>query len=130
MLTIRRDQLELFEQQLLATFREDAAQYLRDEYPDACADLGRDGLQRMIQMGLDDARQHGLKTRGSVIIYIELLLVFGERFQLSPDRRWAEKILAHPTLPDYARMQAIRERLASRSGGRVVQRSSSPAEQE
>lgn len=130
MLTIRPDQMKVFAQQLLATFRQDAAQSLMDEYPDACAELGPDALQRMIQKGIDDARQYRLETRGAVLIFIELILVFGDGFQLSPDRRWAQKILAHPTLPDYARMQLIRERLVSRTGGLVVRRSTSQSEQD
>jgi hypothetical protein len=130
MLTIRPDQMKVFAQQLLAAFRQDAAQSLRDEYPDVCAELGPDALQQMIQKGMDDARQYRLETRGAVLIFIELILVFGDGFQLSPDRWWAHKILAHPTLPDYARMQLIRERLVSRSGGLVVRRSTSQPEED
>ena len=130
MLTIRKEQIRIFEHGKLAVFQEDAAKYLRKEYPESCEELGPAGLGELIEKGLAEARRRGIHTRGAVMIFIELRLVFGEGFELSPDRRWAQKILSHPVIPDYAKMQTIRARLIAASDGRVVRRSPPPEDSE
>lgn len=122
MLTIRREQLRIFEEQSRENFYDDTAAYLTREYPGPCAEMGPVPLREFIRRSYASARRQNIGSRGAVMIFIELELVFGEVFQLSPDRPWAENILAHPTLPDYSKMEAVRERLISRSAGRVVRR--------
>jgi hypothetical protein len=123
MLRIRPEQLAIFEEEALATFREEAALHLQDQHPEACEELGSAGLDAVVREALAEAMSKGIETRGAALSFIELRLMFGKDFELSPDRKWAEKILAHPTLPDYCKLEAIRERMMERTSGLVVRRS-------
>jgi hypothetical protein len=50
------------------------------------------------------------------------MIAFGEDFQNSPHKDWANELLAHPTSPAQIKMRILRERMTVLSQGRVVVR--------
>lgn len=120
MLTIRRSQLEALGEHARAQFTAGLVAAIAHHYPRQCAKLGAEGTQALVERTIERAARHNIRTRGAVTAFVELVLEFGEEFRLSPDRKVALKLLAHPVLADAVKVQAIQDRLRERTGGRMV----------
>ena len=48
------------------------------------------------------------------------MVEFGEELENSPDKEWADEMLAHPTMPASLKMTLIYQRLTEQSQGRVI----------
>ena len=96
------------------------AEYLTGEYPAQVARMGADGLRALIRRARVAGQEFRIEGAGALAVWTELWLLFGDGLRRSPDRAWAERILRHEMLPDYVRVDQVRERLTSRTGGRVV----------
>lgn len=94
--------------------------YIASEYPEKYQQMQETGTQEFIRRGMEKAAARGLRSRGAVAGFIDLMLKFGENFELAPDRVWANHTLAHPTLPDYLKVEAVRERFESQTQGRII----------
>lgn len=82
--------------------------------------MGADGLRALIRRARVAGQEFRIEGAGALAVWTELWLLFGDGLRRSPDRAWAERILRHEMLPDYVRVDQVRERLTSRTGGRVV----------
>src|SRR5262249_17330789 len=69
-------------------------------FPAKCAYLGDACLQRVLQHGLDSAKQYSLSTERGVAIYLVLMFVLGSEFATDPLVPWAGQVLRDPTLTD------------------------------
>ena len=90
------------------------------DYPDRFRDVGDAGIRQLINRAIETGRQYGIETEGAVAVLIQLMIYFGERFELSPDRDWAFEMLAHPVAPPTLRISLVRDRMLARSQGRMV----------
>jgi hypothetical protein len=56
--------------------------------------IGEDGLRTVVLFGLDRAAVHGFTWRGPVRLYLELMFIFGSRFDTDPQLpSWAAEVL-------------------------------------
>jgi hypothetical protein len=101
-------------------FVERMANHIAVEFPTRYEEMGHAGTRQFISEALEIGRQHQVVSRGAVAVLIELMLDFGRDFERSPDRAWAKTVMDHPTLPDGAKMGAIRDRMMTRTGGRRI----------
>lgn len=120
MLTIRDEQLEALNAAKLQRFEERMAQYVAAEYPRRYASLMEEGTRRLIRNGIEFGTHHGIETEGALAVLIELMVEFGMQFERSPDRAWAERMLALSSIPGPIKVAAIRERFDERTGGRRI----------
>jgi hypothetical protein len=120
MLIVRREQVAVFRADAQRRFAERMRAYIADEYPRRYEALGEEGTKELVQKGIEAAEGYGIDTEGPTAVLIELMVDFGEKLERSPDRAWAERILAHPALPGQVKVTAIRERLTERTGGRPI----------
>ena len=120
MITVRDAQVAVFRQARIDAFVHDMVHYIAAEYPTHYARLGPAGTREFVTRTLASATRMGIELEGAAGVLIELWLMFGEQFERSPDRVWARKILAHPKLPDFVRVEAVQNRLLERTGGRVL----------
>jgi hypothetical protein len=120
MLEIRDAQLKVFERESRVSFEERTVKRLAEKYPKPYASLGEDGAREFVLRSIQSGLANRLYSEGALESYIDIVFEFGENFQRSPDRAWALKRLAHPKLPDYVRMDSIREKFASRTDGRIL----------
>lgn len=121
LLTIRDAQLSLLSESRVADFIERWVRSLRTEHPDrfgAAERPARDLVERVIAWG----RGNHVSTEAGIAVLLQLVVAFGESFELSPDREWALNLLAHPTLPPALKTGLLRERMMNRSQGRIVVR--------
>lgn len=126
MLTIRQAQLDVLSEKACEAFEHQMTDYLLAEYPALTEPMGRDGVLELVRRGRRAAADCRVYNTGAVSVWIELWLLFGDELKRSPDRAWAQRILRHPVLPDYVRLERVRERLFARTGGRAVSLSSNP----
>lgn len=124
MLIMRDAQTAALSEVSLLHFKERVAHYLATEYPTHADSLGSTGLTTLVDDGIASATRLGLRSEGAVAVWIELTLLFGQDLELSPERGWAHRILAHPTLPDHIKVDLVRERLTRLTAGRPLVRAS------
>jgi hypothetical protein len=120
MLIIRDAQMKSFGADAQAQFVDRMVQHLAAEFGTRVAEWGEAGTREFVQRVILSGEQHNIRSTGAVAVLIELMAEFGERFELTPDKAWARKLLAHPTLPDHPKVDALRDRLSSRTGGRKI----------
>ena len=120
MLTIRREQIHVFAAAQEREWERQLADYLAAEYPAHAQRMGDEGLLALIRRARAAGKPYRIETAGALSLWTELWLLFGDGLRRSPDRAWAENILRHDTLPDYIKVDHVRERLTSRTGGRPV----------
>lgn len=116
---IRGAQIEALGQQAAERFGENMRATLARDYPRHYAALGDDGAGQFVRRCIAAAAGLGVTTTGAVAVLIELMLQYGERFERSPDREWINNILANTDVPDFLRVGAVRDRLATWTGGRT-----------
>ena len=80
------------------------------------------GVHGLLQAVIEEGRSWRIESEGAVAVLLQLTLMFGPRFERSPDARWAQTLIANTTVPESLRMQMIRDRLAARTQGRSVVR--------
>jgi hypothetical protein len=126
MLIIRNRQLDIFRDQAIDLFAAQMVARIAKQYPARFAQLGESGVRNLISNTVGRGREFGIVTAGAVAVLIDLVAQFGEGLAMSPDRAWAMKLLAHPSLPDYIKIDVVRERLTASSGGRVLMPAGGP----
>lgn len=120
MLTLRTEQLQIFEHGALACWVERMVGALAHDYPRQFHALGPDGARDLVHRALAKGRANHVVTQGGVAVLLELMVQFGEDFQHSPDKAWADDMLAHPSLPAQLKLSLMREHMTRLSRGRVV----------
>lgn len=120
MLVIRKDQMLALSAESERQYDTRLAEYLTAEYPAQVERMGAEGLRSLIDRAKAGGREFRIEGAGAMAVWTELWLLFGDGLRRSPDRMWAERILRHDSLPDYIRVDQVRERLTSRTGGRAV----------
>lgn len=120
MLVIRRDQFTVFADRARQRFEDELVQTLAGELEPKFIMLGETEVRRLIGVAIERGAALGIVSQGAVAILVELMMQFGEHFELSPERRWAEKMLSHPTLPDYIRVNEAQKRMTAQMEGRVL----------
>jgi hypothetical protein len=121
MLVIRDAQFADMARKAVEDFRSGLVKHLLDNYPQSCGAMGGEkGVRAFVQRGIDRAKRHGIEHGGAITILLELFIQFGENFERSPVREVARNILAHPSLPDDAKVGAIRDRHDEHTRGRIL----------
>jgi len=119
-LIIRKEQMHALSLEAERLNEQRLATFFAEEYPTQAAEMGGDGLLGLIRKARIAGKKYRIETAGAVAVWTELWIQFGEDLRRSPERRWAERILSHQSLPDYTRVEQVRDRLTRLTGGRVV----------
>lgn len=120
MLTIRTAQLNALKAKREADYVDALVQRLARNFPLHHAEIGVDGLKRLVLDTMQWAAKLRIDTQGAVAVLAELILVYGPELRDSPDREWAMKILKHPVMPGHLKVSIVHERLDAKSQGRRI----------
>jgi hypothetical protein len=113
MLTIRKEQMAVFEQASFKDFEGKMVEHLREFTPRHCEIVGEPAVRTVIRMGIERAMRYGFTNRGPVRFYIELMFMFGSYFDTDPLMLWAAEILNDPVIVDQmVRAERLYEKLA------------------
>lgn len=91
MIAIRPEQFETLERKAHRDFEDELVAHLKDAYPRHAAGVGEAGLRALIQSGLNRARGHGFRLRGSLRFFVECQVLFGHEFDADPMVPWAAR---------------------------------------
>ncbi|WP_437498391.1 hypothetical protein [Sorangium sp. So ce1099] len=84
----------------LEQFEDEMVVHLRSFVPRHAHVIGEEWLRRSIRFGIVRAAEHGVSNPGLLRFYVELIFMFGSRFDEDPLLPWAGKILRDPGLSD------------------------------
>ncbi len=111
MLTIRTDQIAVFEQAALRNFEDRMIAHLRDFAPNHSKLLTEDEMRIVIRHGMKQAQSHGFTSERSIRIYTELMLMLGSSFDTDPQLLWAAEFFNDKKLTDeVTRIDRLQER--------------------
>ena len=94
MLVIRQEQMEVFQAEARRTFEDAMVAHLAAFSPQLHRAVGDAALRSAVQLGMTKAASYGFDQRGPVRLYLELMLLFGSRFDTDPQYPWASEILS------------------------------------
>jgi tetratricopeptide (TPR) repeat protein len=122
MLRIRDGQMRVFSEALARRFEDEAARHLAGCFPEECAALGA-GLRDHVRQALERARGYGIRSRLSLLKYLNLTMVYGRTFDTNPGLAWMAAYLLDEKIPDPAERvsrlyQAALARLATEAENR------------
>jgi hypothetical protein len=108
MLTIRDAAWDKLAEAAHADFVARMRAHLRKFFPEQCDALGEVKTGQLIEFGITRAREYGFGSERDVCKYIDLMCVFGHRFDRDERLPWARHILESRFPPDPAeRMQHL-----------------------
>jgi hypothetical protein len=88
----------------------------------AAAQGRRNEVSAFVDRIINKASAFGVNSTGAVSTLAELAIPFSEHFGRSPVREWTLNILAHTALPGSSKTEAIQDRHANATHGRVMTR--------
>jgi hypothetical protein len=120
MLIIRKEQMAALGRLRQTSFVDRLVKHLSTEYPFWYEERGAQGVRDFVHNVIERGDRQNIRGKWAVSTLLELMVEFGEGFELSPDRIWALQILSHPTLPDRLKLSVLSERLRERTGGKRI----------
>jgi len=89
MLTIRKDQIEKFQDQSFESFMNEMVVYFKKFAPRHAEVIGEEGIRTVIHLGLERTNRYEFTQLGPVRFYIELMFMFGSFFDTDFLLPWA-----------------------------------------
>jgi len=109
MLTIRKEQLRVFDQDRRSRFLALMLAHLRKFFPARCESLGERGLREWIEHGTKRAATYHVVSERDVCKYIDIMLVFGKDFDQDARFPWAARLLKIPRTKPGEKMNLLFE---------------------
>lgn len=97
MLTIRKEQMQVFEKTAMGRFEEEMVAHCKEFSPRLCTVIGDDQVCLAVKDAIERSSSYGFTNRGAIRIFIELMLLFGSAFDTDPQYPWATEILRDPS---------------------------------
>jgi hypothetical protein len=93
MLTIRGEQIKVFEQNAKKSFESETVLHIAKFSPGQFAILGEETIRQIVSSGLERAEGYGFTNRGPARFYVELMFLLGSDFDTDPQYPWAAELL-------------------------------------
>lgn len=106
MLTIRKEQWDLFAKVEVEKFEDWVHGHVRNFFPAEYRTAGEAKIRELIRYGRERAAAHGFMGKRDVCRYIDLMVILGRDFDRDPGLPWAAAILQKPRDP-VARMHFL-----------------------
>ena len=101
MLTIRAEQLAVFEKSSSPEFALRMEEHVREAFPKHSGFLGDAGVREIVRYGVEQGRASGFSTQSPVQLFIDLTLLLGREFHSDPQLPWAREVIEdHALFPD------------------------------
>jgi hypothetical protein len=113
MLTIRRQQMAVFEAHFERRFRADLLRHVRTDLAEESKHLSDGDVDRMITEAIERGRTYAVTSERDVALFLDLMLLKGRNFDHHPKLQWIARILKDKDLEGAAKMKAIYRRLAA-----------------
>lgn len=93
MLRIHKEQFASFHEPLRRAFEDEMVNHLALFSPSLFKAIGQVPMRKIVESGTRAAASYGFDRRGAVRLYLELMLLFGSRFDTDPQYPWFREIL-------------------------------------
>jgi len=93
MLTVRPQQMKIFEDAALRRFEDEMVVHSRGFSPKLCEVLGEEQLRVAIRQAMARAARYGFTNRGPIRLFIEMMFLFGSDFDTDPQYLMLGKLL-------------------------------------
>jgi len=120
MLIIRAEQMAVLSEATRWNWEQRMVRYIATDFPSRYQVMGEAGTRKLIHGAVEKGAQFGIDTERALAGLIELMIAFGEQFELSPDRAWANRMIANREAPAELRVTLMRERMMARTEGRII----------
>ena len=120
LLAIRNNQIKILASLKQAEYVDRLLPHLASDYPSWYQKHQEPGARAFVERAIETGEKHNVRGQAAVSTLVDLMVEFGENFESSPDREWAVKLLAHPSLPDQTKVPMLADRLRARTGGRRI----------
>jgi hypothetical protein len=104
---IRDEQKQVLSEYVLDRFVHDAADKLRQSFPDKTANMEDPELASFVRKGIDQAYGYDIRDQENVLRYLTCLMIYGEEFGLNSDTQWAGQILQRKNINAATKMDLI-----------------------
>lgn len=94
MLVIRKEQIEKLSERRMRSFEDEMVMHLAEFSPPLYKVIKEDQMREAVRFGMKKADDYGLKLRGPIRLYLEMMLLFGSHFDTDPQYPWAAEILS------------------------------------
>lgn len=111
MLVIRSAQMEALARAAIEPFVENVMGHLRRVWPEECAAMGEEGLERFVHHGMERGGRYGIETEYDVGRYCDLMLLLHRDFDDDPNLPWASDTLASGDLDGRMKVDQLMERV-------------------
>jgi hypothetical protein len=78
-------------------FEDTMIEFLYEHFPEECKELGSYVTRAEVRKGIDRAAVYNIVDEHDVCMYIELMFILGENFDIDLKYPWAEEILSEDT---------------------------------
>lgn len=96
MLSIRAEQMRVFEQAALRRFEDEMMAHSKDFTPRLCEVIGDDQLRVAVHSAISRAMAYGFTNRGPIRLFIEMMFLCGSAFDTDPQYPMLGEILRTP----------------------------------
>ena len=93
MLTIRKEQLDIFNKHEIYKFQANLLQRYQNIFPSQYRSLGDKQLLKIISYGYDKAIKYGFEMKNQIFLYICLMFKIGSNFDKDIQFKWLSEIL-------------------------------------
>ena len=119
MFVIRKEQMEVFNEEPYQQFVDETVVHMQTNYPEQTKEMSDADLRKMVGDGTDKAEPYGVVTVTDVRRFLGCMLELGQDFDIAPQTDWAGEILRRTDLSGTRKMDEIEEQMVFRPGEKV-----------
>lgn len=94
MLVIRKEQLEKLSEKKLSSFEDEMVLHLAEFSPPLFKVIKEDQMRLVVRSGFKKSEKYRFTLRGTIRLYLEMMLLFGSHFDTDPQYPWISEILS------------------------------------
>lgn len=106
--------LQAFSQQQKKRFADEMIAYFRQHYPQQSAEIGEDGLRKLIDQGVEKAKTYYVYREVDAARYIQFMVAIRRDFDDCRELPWAHEILSSERLLAPDKLEQIARRRTAR----------------
>jgi len=114
MLTIRKEQYEVFREKASREFTGLMTVHLREAFPEQTAAISDTDLSGFVARGGMRAESYGITIEDDVQYFLDCMMKYGEKFDTAQETNWAGQILRTPCLKGSEKVTTLRKFAAKR----------------
>ncbi|HEY3820533.1 MAG TPA: hypothetical protein VGL81_25380 [Polyangiaceae bacterium] len=111
MLTIRDEQMRVFEAARVDRFVDATVARIAHEHPVRYGALGPEGTRALVRQGIARAKTYAIEETGAVGAFIDLMLTIHPEFELQPGMEEVREVLEDVEVSGETRLEIVREDL-------------------